>query len=446
MKNWLFIFCVSIVSLDISAQSVGGITSGSTYFCIPINSGFVSLTNFSGTIQHWESSIDNGINWMLISNPTPTQNYSNLSQTTWYRAVVKNGSFPSDTSTISIITIHPAAFGGNITGGGSFCVSAPSGTLNLSNQVGQVSFWEYSVNAGASWTTITNTLSAMPYTPITQNTIYRAIVQNVSVCPKDTSNEISFIISQPTVAGFLQQNDTACYANNFDTLNLSGQTGNVIDWIYSTNLGTSWNSIGSSQSLYTYSNITQTTLYRVLVKNGACLTDTTLPIKIVVVNASMASAGSDKTITRYESVQLNGSGNGIPEWAPNIEINNPNIFNPIVTPTNTTTYILTLTDKHSCFSSDSVTITVIIPFPNAITPNGDGVNDYFLIDNIELYKQSTLSIFNRWGNLVYKASPYNNEWNGKSKSGNDLPDDVYYYTLDYGIGEKPISGNVLIKR
>lgn len=446
MKNWLLIFFVSVLASKTLAQSVGGSTSGSTYFCIPTNSGFVSLSGFSGTIQHWESSINNGLNWTLISNPTTTQNYSNLSQTTWFRAIVKNGAFPPDTSTISIITIHTAAFGGNISGGGSFCVSAPSGTLSLSNQVGQVLFWEYSVNGGALWTTITNTLSTLPYLPVTQNTIYRAIVQNVSVCPKDTSDEVSFIISQPTVAGFLQQNDTACYANNLDTLNLSGQTGNVTDWIYSTNLGASWNLIGNTQSAYTYSNITQTTLYRVLVKNGACPEDTTLPVKIVVVNANVASAGLDKTITRYESVQLNGSGNGTPEWTPNTEISNPNIFNPIVTPSITTTYVLTLTDQHSCFSSDSVTITVIIPFPNAITPNGDDVNDYFLIDNIQLYKQSSLLVFNRWGNLVYKASPYNNEWNGKSKSGNDLPDDIYYYTLDYGVGEKPISGYVLIKR
>jgi gliding motility-associated-like protein/uncharacterized repeat protein (TIGR01451 family) len=63
--------------------------------------------------------------------------------------------------------------------------------------------------------------------------------------------------------------------------------------------------------------------------------------------------------------------------------------------------------------------------PNVITPNGDGKNDVFHIDGLELNPVNTLSIFNRWGNEVYRSNgPYKNDWNG-----NGLNEGTYYYLL-----------------
>lgn len=446
MKYWIKISFVFFVACQLRAQSVGGNTSGSAAYCNSTNSGFVSLNGYTGTILHWESSINNGVSWTIIANPTSTQNYSNLSQTTWFRAIVKNGSFPPDTSTISAVTVYPAAVGGNVSGGGLFCQMAASGTLNLSGNTGQVTHWEYSLNAGSSWSVITSTLSNLPYPAISQSTLYRAIVKSVAACPSATSSVVSFVISQNTVAGNLLSADTVCNGFNGDTLHLSGETGSITAWIKSTDSGASWMSITNPSNSFIYSNITQTTNYAVVVKNGACPADTTQPVSIVVVNASQANAGSDKTITRHETVQLDGSGYGVPKWSPDNQLNDPNIFAPSASPLHTITYVLTVTDRYSCLSMDSVTVNVIVPVPTAITPNNDGTNDYFMIDKIEDYETNSLTVFNRWGNVVYKASPYKNEWNGKSKSGHDLPDEVYYYLLDYGNGEKPDSGYILIKR
>lgn len=64
-----------------------------------------------------------------------------------------------------------------------------------------------------------------------------------------------------------------------------------------------------------------------------------------------------------------------------------------------------------------------IPFvPNVITPNGDGFNDYFVIDKISLYPKNYLLILNRYGQSVYEKSNYQNEWDGANLSGG-----VYYY-------------------
>ncbi|MFM7467213.1 MAG: gliding motility-associated C-terminal domain-containing protein [Crocinitomicaceae bacterium] len=61
---------------------------------------------------------------------------------------------------------------------------------------------------------------------------------------------------------------------------------------------------------------------------------------------------------------------------------------------------------------------------NAITPNGDNVNDVLSFEYLDSYDENELFIFNRWGNLVYSANPYLNDW-----SGDELKDGVYYYIL-----------------
>ena len=68
-------------------------------------------------------------------------------------------------------------------------------------------------------------------------------------------------------------------------------------------------------------------------------------------------------------------------------------------------------------STDTKKIIGNIKVPNVITPNGDGKNDVFKVEGIELYKENTLSIFNRWGNEVFRSTGgYRNNWNGDGLS------------------------------
>ena len=91
-------------------------------------------------------------------------------------------------------------------------------------------------------------------------------------------------------------------------------------------------------------------------------------------------------------------------------------------------WLVASTDK-GCLDSVMIQVRVIvdeIEIPNVITPNGDGVNDYFVIKNIEHVETSTLRIYNRWGTKIFEASPYKNDWNGDGAA-----DGVYFYELDY---------------
>ena len=67
---------------------------------------------------------------------------------------------------------------------------------------------------------------------------------------------------------------------------------------------------------------------------------------------------------------------------------------------------------------------------NAVSANDDGINDVFYIANIQEYPENKLQIFNRWGNKVYEAEGYKNQWNGVWDGNKDLPDGTYFYILE----------------
>lgn len=84
----------------------------------------------------------------------------------------------------------------------------------------------------------------------------------------------------------------------------------------------------------------------------------------------------------------------------------------------------------------------------AFSPNGDGLNDFFTIDNLEAYPDSELWIYNRWGAEVFHSDDYLNDWDGRSQSklnigGDELPEGTYYYLLQLGgSDDQPGSGDI----
>lgn len=101
----------------------------------------------------------------------------------------------------------------------------------------------------------------------------------------------------------------------------------------------------------------------------------------------------------------------------------------------------TSTDGRVSWSNEScLNFANDLAFYNIFTPNGDTQNDYFVIENIHLYPGNELSVYNRWGNEVFKKKNYDNKWNG-----NNLSDGTYYYLLKLPNG-KSFKGWVEIVR
>ncbi|MBO0591855.1 gliding motility-associated C-terminal domain-containing protein [Cellulophaga sp. E16_2] len=82
---------------------------------------------------------------------------------------------------------------------------------------------------------------------------------------------------------------------------------------------------------------------------------------------------------------------------------------------------------------------------NQFSPNSDGINDFLTISCLENYPNNSIEIFDRYGNQVYKAVRYQNNWNGTGKNG-DLPKGTYYYVLNLGDGSPITKGWIQIIR
>ena len=170
-----------------------------------------------------------------------------------------------------------------------------------------------------------------------------------------------------------------------------------------------------------------------------CVTIDPLPV---------ANAGPDVTIFEEGSTQLNGSGGVTYTWTPSYGLSDTTIANPVANPMQTTTYYLTVTSPAGCVSTDSVIVTVLpkIVFPDGITPNGDGVNDVWIIDFIEEFPNNVVEIYNRWGELLFHADGYKQDWDG-SYNGKPLPIGTYYFVIELNDGKtKPYTGPITILR
>jgi len=111
-------------------------------------------------------------------------------------------------------------------------------------------------------------------------------------------------------------------------------------------------------------------------------------------------------------------------------------------------YILTLSDENSCVAYDTVYLSSIrdycITTPTVFTPNGDGYNETWLIENIDLYPDAEVKVYTRWGNLVFDSGHgYTQPWDGTYR-GKPLPVDTYYYIIDLKDGSKPMVGDISI--
>jgi gliding motility-associated-like protein len=83
-----------------------------------------------------------------------------------------------------------------------------------------------------------------------------------------------------------------------------------------------------------------------------------------------------------------------------------------------------LVSRSNWYAYDVVVVNLQVIAPNVITPNGDGKNESFSFTNLDMYPNSKLSVFNRWGRKVYENGNYQNDW-----KGDNLAEGVYYYTL-----------------
>lgn len=167
-----------------------------------------------------------------------------------------------------------------------------------------------------------------------------------------------------------------------------------------------------------------------------------------VYSTPTANAGEDIRILLDDQLQLNPitTGNNLTyKWTPSTGLDKDDVKNPVAAPKDDITYTLTITSDEGCTATDDIFVKVLkLPeVPNTFTPNGDGVNDTWVVKHLDAYPNASIDIFNRYGARVYTAQGFLSAWDGRF-NGADLPAGTYYYKISPGFGRKTIAGSITI--
>jgi gliding motility-associated-like protein len=164
------------------------------------------------------------------------------------------------------------------------------------------------------------------------------------------------------------------------------------------------------------------------------------------------AAIEDTFVIKGYSITLETSGGPFElyRWEPPTGLDNSSVPDPVATPVVPTRYYVFATNSYGCEEVDSVFIDVVedIDAYNVFSPNGDGINDYFEIRNVERFPEILVEVYSRWGDQLYSNVGYDSGswWDGTTSNGKEVPVGTYYYILVPYPGAKPITGNVTIIR
>ena len=171
---------------------------------------------------------------------------------------------------------------------------------------------------------------------------------------------------------------------------------------------------------------------------------------IIVSDLPTVDAGKDLDIllAGEKNIEAKATGNGLKyKWIPAIGLSNDSIINPVASPKETTKYTLIVTTKEGCVIADEVLVTVHIDpsIPNVFSPNGDGINDTWVIKYLETFVNASIKIYNRYGQQVFTAQQYNTPWDGRLNNV-DMPVGVYYFIIEPNNGRNRYTGSITLLR
>ena len=188
--------------------------------------------------------------------------------------------------------------------------------------------------------------------------------------------------------------------------------------------------------------------YKVVFESSLyCIDDTlaTDSITLTVIDVPFAEAGPDIVLEDYSATELDGNGSSVGDvdywWTSSDTLVYPSMVGRETIKTTATpiekltTFYLKVSrtiENVTCSSIDSTIVTVDFdfPIPNAFSPNGDGANDVFEIDNLDKLDSFTLQIYNRWGSLLYEQKSATDFWDG-TRGGNPVPASTYFFIFTY---------------
>lgn len=372
--------------------------------------GTITVTA-TGTGSPFEYSIDGGTTWQA-SNV-----FSNLAPGTYNvraRSIATQCASGNQQVTIALVntlSMTVAKTDANCTGG-SITITANGGATP----------YQYSINGGSTFQ------SSNAFTGLAAG-VYNVQVKDAVGC---TANQQVTLTFTNNLSLSNDEQSSVCFGGSYTPT----FTGNATTYSWSPTTG-----VSNPNILNPVLSPPTTTTYTLTATLGTCTTHRTVTVTIfpgVTVNA-----GPDATIFSGDVYQMQATGSaGTYLWTPSTGLSSANVLNPTANPATTTTYTLQITNAQGCIGSDAMVLTVVpycVKPMEAFTPNGDGINDLWLITNGNCLAKAKAEVFNRYGSKVFESNDYKNNWNGMYK-GKPLPDGTYYYVINYQL----INGRTVI--
>jgi gliding motility-associated-like protein len=361
------------------------------------------------------------------SNTTNTANIVNITAGSYDVTITDdNGCTVSET----FVVTEPDVLAATSSSTSSFC-NQSNGTVTV-NTVGGTNPYNYQWSTGATTAAIGQLLDG----------VYSYTVTDVNGCifsGIDTVDATSYQISL-----FANVEDSDCYAPNSGSIDAS-TTGGFFPMSYEWSGGETDSSLTSlANGTYT---LTATDVNGCFVVDSFVIENLETPIAISL-SSPLYPNGFNTTRTDEEDGSIDATVTGGVSPLGYLWSNADTTEDLTEIPANT--YVLTVTDVNGCIAVDSITLTEPEPeepvMPEGISPDGDGLNDFFVIQNIEFYPDNILLIYNRWGDEVQRIESYNNQWDGNNKGGNPLPAGTYYVILQLTDRDQHYKGIVEIRR
>lgn len=371
----------------------------------------------------------------------------------------------TNTPAIPLCSLCPATNNNSISKSQTVCEGYPVSTFDskkatLTNNNSVFYQWQSSViGKDTAFNNITDaTDKNYAPTPLAKTTWYRRIVKNATPnCPVDSSNVIQVFVNPVPLTPLVFSEQDVCGGDSI-VLNTSAAADVAYAW--------------KGPDLFA-SSVSKPVIYNAAEANSG-------EYSVVVTDSKQCSSNSATTTITVHTIDLivatppaicEGRSilfevkNPKPSWSylwtgPDGFVSNK--ANPIVTNANADKmgmYTVTVRDERKCSSNESITMFLEdcedrFTVPEGFSPNGDGINDALIIRGLSNYPNHSIVIFNRWGEKVYKAAPYNNDWQGMSQyglviglgAGELLPEGTYFYLLEKNNGEEPIKGSIYLKR
>ncbi len=426
--------CGPKVSINVNGTT--GIKDVCTGDTATLNFGSAIVGGYINSFYQWQKSNDS-ISWTDIPGAI-SASYTTPAILTpgrfFYRLAVAEGNNIS----ISTCRIASAVLTINVN-------SLPVASASNNSPTCEGSTIMFNATGGGSYVwTGPNNFSSNVQSPVITNAslnnngVYHVKVTSPEGCINNDSTTLVIGLKPIATAG------SAAAICEGAAVQLQGSIANTLSFQWTPSKG-----LSDPFSLSPFASPAETTSYVLTASNSFCKDSDTVLINVL--KKPVANAGPDKVIVGNQAVTLDGEVSGSNFsffWTPDLFISSDTILKPKVSPAYDMNYTLHVKSNDGCGeATDNVTVKYYkeIYIPTAFTPNSDGLNDNWNIPALHAFTHAEVSIYNRYGQLVFYNRGFTKQWDGSFK-GKPQPSGVYIYLIDLKNGFKQLHGTLTLIR